>query len=217
MSYDEYDAARDEFYDEVRREAINDFTSERLQSYYDKHPDVMRPAVLAISEGGWQQKEAHFEAAIVFFTSAVEMLLKATLLRPVIYGLVHSEALAEAIVQRAMSDLSLDRYTDLLAELFFVLAKVDVKAVRRDTSSPKTLLNDCKDLQIIRNGIVHRGEKVSAEQAEFAREVTEAVFERIVIRMLQALNLTVIEHGQITQSPYQAEKILQLSTDQSNE
>ena len=168
MSYDEHDAARDEFYDEVRREAIKDFTSERLQSYYDKHPDVMRPAVLAISEGRWQREQAHFEAAVVFFTSAVEMLLKATLLRPVIYGLVHSEALAEAIVQRAMSDLSLDRYTDLLAELFLVLAKVDVKAVRRSESSPKTLLNDCKDLQNIRNGIVHRGEKATAEQAKFA-------------------------------------------------
>lgn len=212
MSYDESDAARDEFYEEVHREAIKDFTSERLQSYYDKYPDVMRPAVLAITEARWQQKQSHFEAAIVFFASAMEMLFKATLLRPVIYGLVHREALAEAIVQRAMNDLSLDRYIDLLAELFLVLAKVDVKAVRRSPSSPKSLLADCKDLQGIRNGIVHRGEKVTAEQAEFAREVTVAVFEHIVNRMLQALNLTVIEHGQITQWPLKGEKILRLTT-----
>jgi hypothetical protein len=51
MSYDEMDAARDAFYEELQKEVIADFTSERLKSYYVQNPTVMRPAVDAIQEG----------------------------------------------------------------------------------------------------------------------------------------------------------------------
>jgi hypothetical protein len=130
MSYDDMDAARDAFYEELRTEAVADFTSERLKSYYVRNPTVMRPAVDAIQEGRWQQEHERHSAALVFFVSAVELLFKATLLRPVIYGLVHNEALAEAVMLQALRDLSLERYADLLKDLFLVLAKVDVKAAQ---------------------------------------------------------------------------------------
>ncbi len=63
MSIDETDAAREEFYDALRRElydehkeeAIAEFTTGRLKSFYLQRPDVMRPAVDAIQEGNWQQ------------------------------------------------------------------------------------------------------------------------------------------------------------------
>jgi len=69
----------------------------------------------------------------------------------------HNEALAEAVVQQALKDLSLERYADLLKDLFLVLAKVDVKAVRRNDDTPRTLLEECKRVQSLRNGVLHRG------------------------------------------------------------
>lgn len=54
MSYDENDAAMDAFYDEMREqlypEIINDFTSERLQSYFLSYPEAAKPAYLALEE-----------------------------------------------------------------------------------------------------------------------------------------------------------------------
>ncbi|WP_169709471.1 hypothetical protein [Deferrisoma camini] len=55
MSYDEQDAAMDEFYDQISKElypehkeqAIEEFTQEKLKSYYLQNPGVMRPAVEA--------------------------------------------------------------------------------------------------------------------------------------------------------------------------
>ncbi len=47
----------------------------------------MRPAVDAIQQGKQLQANKYRSAAQVFFMSAVEILLKATLLRPVICGL----------------------------------------------------------------------------------------------------------------------------------
>jgi hypothetical protein len=75
MSYDEMDAARDEFYEQISRElypehkeqAIEEFTSERLRSYYQRNPDVMRPAVDAIQEGNWQSRQGRFSAALLFY------------------------------------------------------------------------------------------------------------------------------------------------------
>ncbi len=59
MSYDEHDAALDEFYDQISKElypdhkeqAISEFTEERLRSFYVKSPFVMRPAVDSLQQG----------------------------------------------------------------------------------------------------------------------------------------------------------------------
>ena len=75
MSYDPSDAAWDEFYDRMSEElypdhkdqAIAEFTEERLQSFYLRQPNVMRPAVDAIQEGKRLQKNGHHSAALVFF------------------------------------------------------------------------------------------------------------------------------------------------------
>lgn len=204
MSYDESDAARDDFYDalrrelyeELREEAIADFAADRLKSFYLQNPDVMRPAVDAIKEGKWQQANQRHSAALVFHVSAIELLLKATLLKPVVYGLVHNETLAEVVVQHALAQTGLERYEGLLAELFKTLARVDLSGVRREQQS-RRLLEECRALQSVRNGVVHRGASATAESAEEAHLVAVAVFELIVQPMLQSLGLTVIEKGAI--------------------
>jgi len=84
MSYDENDAAWDSFaerfarenYPEHRAEAIEEFTHERLRSFYVDHPNVMSPAVMAPQEGKALHTLQHSSAAVVFFASAVELLLK---------------------------------------------------------------------------------------------------------------------------------------------
>jgi hypothetical protein len=62
MSYDENDAARDLFYEQVGNEAIADFTADRLKSYYDDHFTVMQPALRALHEGTRLQTDGHLAA-----------------------------------------------------------------------------------------------------------------------------------------------------------
>lgn len=204
MSYDEWDAARDEMFEEIardlypehREQAIAEFTSERLQSYYIANPSVMRPAVDAILEGRKLQNDGHWAAAVVFFVTAIELLLKASLLKPVVHGLVHSEGLAEIIVQQALGQAGFDRYTKLLEKLFSELAGIEIKAVTRsDVAVP--LLGECAKHQDLRNKIIHQGASANADQAENARSVAVDVFERVVNPMLFQLGLQVVEHGEI--------------------
>jgi hypothetical protein len=204
MSYDENDAAMDEFYDQIshelypdhRDQAISEFTQERLKSFYIKSPLVMRMAVASLQQGKSLLSDNYFAPSLVSFMSAIELLLKATLLRPVVYGLVHHESLAEIIVKHALGQSGFDRYEDLLSDLFLSLANMDIKNVKRENSN-KTLLAECKCLQKIRNDIIHKGETCQQDDAELALSVSVAVFEKIVMPMLYSLGLTVIERGEI--------------------
>jgi HEPN domain-containing protein len=204
MSYDPLDAMRDEMYEEISRElypehraqAIGDFTAERLRSYYVANPQVMRPAVDAIQEGKRLAQSGHSAAAVVFFVTAVEILLKATLLKPVVYGLVHSEGLADIIVEQALGQPGFDRYSNLLAQLFSELAAMDIRAITRKDTKVK-LLAECTALQKLRNEIIHQGATCEATRAEHARAVAVAVYELVVHPMLAILGLQVIERGEI--------------------
>ena len=135
MSYNPEDAAMDEFYDQISKEiypehkeqAIEEFTKEKLKSYYLLNPGVMRPAVDAIQEGNWLLENKRFSPALVFYVTAIELLLKATLLRPVLYGLIHNESLAEIMVKHILGQTGFDRYENLLAQLFDSLANINIR------------------------------------------------------------------------------------------
>jgi len=90
----------------------------------------MSPAVMALQEGKALYELRHHAAAVVFFASAVELLLKATLLKPVVYGLVHHDGLADIVVRHTLGQTGFGRYDKLLANLFLEFAKVDLSTVR---------------------------------------------------------------------------------------
>ena len=210
MSYDPSDAAWDEFYDRMSEElypdhkdqAIAEFTEERLQSFYLRQPNVMRPAVDAIQEGKRLQKNGHHSAALVFFVSAIEVLLKATLLKPIVSGLIHNEAFSEIIVKNTLGQSGFKRYEALLSKIFHELSGIDLPTVsREDASIP--LLKECSNLQDKRNKIVHQGDTCTENEAELGRCVAVAVFELIVRKVLCEIGLYVGEHGLINRLNHQ--------------
>lgn len=204
MSYDEQDAALDAMYEQIGQElypdhkaqAISEFTAERLRSYYVANPKVMRPAIDALQEGKRLNSGKHYSAAVVFFASAVELLLKATLLKPVVHGLIHSEGLANIVVQHALGQTGFNRYVDLLAKLFEELAKIELKDISRSGATEK-LLAECTSLQQLRNQVIHQGSTCTEEQANLGLLISVAVYELIVSQMLYSLGLNVVEKGAI--------------------
>ena len=204
MSYDPQDAARDEMYEQIGRElyaehkaqAIGEFTAERLRSFYVANSEVMCPAVDAIQAGKRLSANGYNSAAVVFFVTAVEILLKATLLKPVVHGLVHNEGLANIIVEQSLGQPGFDRYSNLLAQLFSELAGMDIRAIARKETNEK-LLVECTSLQKLRNQIIHQGATCEPDRAAHALSVSVAVYELIVHPMLAKLGLHVIERGEI--------------------
>lgn len=191
-----YERIGEELYPEHRVQAIGEFTAERLSSYYQTNPMVMRPAVDALQEAKRLSANGHFPATVVFCATTIELLLKATLLQPIVYGLVHNDGLAEIIVKHAVGQTGFDRYRNLLSRLFQELANLDIANVCRQGTTA-ALIDECRLVQDLRNGIIHKGHSCDAAAAQNAYDVAVAVFDQVVVHVLWELGLAVGEKGRI--------------------
>lgn len=201
MSYTEEDARWDEFWDQASKElypehkeqAIDEFTTERLQSFYLKNPAILSAGIKMYQEAK-ELEENHPEASFVFATSAIEIFLKASLLKPVVYGLIHNETLAEIIAETALGQTGFERYQKLLSRLFMELVGIDVKKIQRYGSSD-FLLKEASEIQKTRNKIIHQGISVAQEDSNFAINVAYGVLFHIVEPMLLEIGLWMDKKG----------------------
>lgn len=203
MSYTPEDAMWDEAWDQISQElypehkeqAIDEFTWERLQSFYLNNPEILFPGIDKLRESE-ALLELHPSASFVFSITAIELFLKSSLLKPVVHGLIHNEALAEIVVESALGQSGFDRYKKLMSRLFEELAGIDIAALKRSNSNIP-LLNEVFEIQKIRNGIIHRGESVTVEQAKVALNVATAIFLKVVEKMLFAIGLKINDYGSV--------------------
>lgn len=191
---DAYESMSQELYPEHKEQAIAEFTHERLRSYYITYPEVLIPAAQTYKESKALLAGGHNEAALVFAASATELFLKAALLRPVVYGFVHSESMAELIVNAALSQTGFNRYETLLSKLFLEIAGIELKSLVRETGT-KPLLEEASDIQKTRNHVVHQGGCVTSEQAKIALEITTQIFNQVLAKVLTQLNLNIEKGG----------------------
>lgn len=202
MAYTPEDAAWDEAYDRMSEElypqhkaqAIIDFSYERLRSFYVKNPELLVPAVRNFKIAKSLLEAAQPAAAVVFAASATELFLKASMLRPVIYGMVHSEAVAELVVKEAISKTGFARYKKLLAGIFKEVAHLDIESLARDEGGT-SLLVEASNINDLRNDIVHGGAQASQHQAHEAVAIAAAVFDKILSTVLWELGLSIQKGG----------------------
>ena len=203
MSYTEEDARWDEAWDQISKElypehkeqAIDEFIKERLQSFYLKNPTILAPGIYMYSEAR-ELESSHPSASFVFAASAIELFLKTALLKPVVHGLVHNEPLAEIIVETALNHGGVEKYKKLLSSLFRELLKEDVKTVKK-FGSEDSLLKEVSKVQETRNNIIHRGNPVTKENAQFAISVAYDVLHFIVNPMLLVIGLWMDKNGTV--------------------
>ena len=182
-AYGEKDYDYDEAMDALREEAIADFQKERLRSYYEEHPEVAQPAIDRLEEAQALFDAGFISASLVFAISATEHMLKYTLFRPIIYGLVHDEFAAELV---ARVEVRLDNLPKLLFPIIAKIAKVDLSTYRRH-DQPITLWDEFKRLQVIRNGVLHHGKSVEQGDASTALAVGDAMLTDVVRQVMSAV------------------------------
>lgn len=187
MSYEDYayDQYISDLYEEHSKEAVEEFTGGRLSSYYSQNKLLAKPAFDFLSEAK-KQNELNPTVGLLFAVIAMEVGLKATLLKPIVHGLVHDESAASLITDLTISYTGMDRYRTLLLHILKEHGSVDLNTFKRAESS-KTLWEELKEVQKIRNSIMHRADKASQESADLAldvaSEILEKIFPEVVTRM----------------------------------
>lgn len=195
MSYDQNDADWDRMLDDIGPEyaeqafadAIDQFTTERLQSYYLAHPTVLGPAHLALADARGFLAH-HPTAACIFAGTAVDVALIGGLIRPFVFGLIHDEDLA-SIVAENVGDQGMGRLWRVVKALL-------------EARAPNTVnIDDVKEKAwLFRNRAVHTGERIEPEVAAEAVALATTLVEAAVPKLLQSIGLT-LDGDRIIQTP----------------
>jgi hypothetical protein len=157
-------------------EAVNEFTSDRLQSYYLAHPSLAVPAhdSLLYAES---LAPSFPRAALVLAVTATELTVKTVLLKPIISGLVHSEDLASLVADLTTKHTGMDRFQDLLTEILAQFGGVQLKTFKR-VNSNNTLWQEIAEVQKARNAVIHQGDVTNDSKAELAISVATTLLKR---------------------------------------
>ncbi|MHB8523256.1 MAG: hypothetical protein ACYDH9_21225 [Limisphaerales bacterium] len=135
MSYDESDAAHDAFYEEVyeqvSKEAVENFTAERLRSIYDREPAIAEKPCHSLAQARALILTPYHTAAFIHAAIASEVMLRGVVLKPIIYGFIHSDSIAPLIVELAFGSTGLERIKRLLAKIFQDVRTIDLMVFRR--------------------------------------------------------------------------------------
>src|SRR3972149_1199498 len=192
MSYGDYDDSMDrydEWIAELYVEHVEEFTLERLKSYYIENPALAEEPLRALSEAR-SLFYKHAAASIIFSAIAIGTGLKLVLIKPIVFGLVHSEAAANIITELTITHTGLDRYKTLIFKILLDYGTIDFGSYVREGSS-KTLWEEINDVQKMRNAIAHRAQLaiVRRDDAETAIAVASALLEDIFPKVINYLEL----------------------------
>ena len=194
-AYYERQNAEEEFIAEISLQAIYEFTSERLQSYFLSYPDVAKPAYLALEESTRLRDAGFFSAAFLFAVIATEITVKTVLLKPIVHGLIHNLPTSTLITELVVRN-GLDRIEKLLFESLNSIANIDLKSFCR-TTSDQNLWSEIKSLQKKRDFLVHRAQMPSSIDAEIAISVASEVLDSVFPTVIKAINLHLHERGRV--------------------
>jgi len=82
----------------------------------------------------------------------------------------------------------MDRYRNLLSQILKDHSAVDLDNYKRKDSN-KTFWEEIKEVQKVRNLVVHRGDLASVEQAELSINVASEIIEKIFPKIISKIGL----------------------------
>jgi len=203
MDYWEYqqEEAMSEYYEglylsEFKERAIDEFTKERLRSYYIDHPELIISALAALTEAKKVENTSP-TSAILLAGISIELGFKIGILKPIVFGFVHSEAAAEAISNMTIKQTGIDRFKDLLITLLNDISSVDISRFTRN-GVKNTLWGERSEIQKLRNNISHQGTICTLTESNFAIAVAESILSELLPQILTSINLN-ITNGKIVE------------------
>jgi hypothetical protein len=171
--------------------AIEEFTEKRLQSYYLANPDLAKPAYNSLRYAQ-SLRPSHPTAAFIFAFIASELALKALLLRPIVFGLVHTQDMATLI-----TDIIVRRPDTEFAKLLNLIIRkfcgVDLTTYKRPGSA-ETLQKEIAAVKEARNRVMHQGygladDSTCGPTCNVAMTVATELLNEIFPKVLLALKL----------------------------
>ena len=174
-------------YAEHRDQALEEFRAERLSAYFLSVPDAAAAPVAFLDHAERIRPHSN-EAALVLAAAANEVAIKTLLLRPLISGLVHAEAVAPLFADELLKPTGFERSKDLLFDLLNRVGEIDLATYRRDGAT-RSLWEELKDVASKRNAVVHRCAAASAPDVELALSLSRELLLVLYPQLVEKLGL----------------------------
>jgi len=186
----------DEYLSQLYEEHVEEFTSDRLTAYYVENMDLAKP-VFGILSQAKSIAATNQTAGYILSAIAIEVSLKSLLLKPMVYGLVHSESTASFIADLTINHAGLDRYRKLLYQILSEHGGIELDSIKRDGSDKKMIDEIMITIIPKRNRIMHRAETAAEEETTLAISVAAEILEKIFPTLINKLSLHIHEDYQI--------------------
>jgi hypothetical protein len=185
------DMARDEWYSnlaaDISEQAIDQFALERLRSYYLSNIKLAQNTFEIYKEAK-HVIEYSPSAALVLATATIEVGLKVTLLKPIVYGMVHNESVADLVSDIVVKNAGYDRFKPLISKIVKEYGGIDLNSFSLAGRS-SLIWHDIETLVSLRNSIVHRAERASKGDSILALLVADYLIGIFLPLVLKSLNL----------------------------
>ena len=150
-----YEQMSQEFYPEHKEQAIDEFIEERMHSYYLNNPNIIQAPIDSYLHAN-KLHDISPRCAVVMYTTAVELFLNSVLLKPVLFGMINNENVAELIVDSSVGQPGFNRYKKLLNSLCLSVADIELSDIQGTSGKP--ILKEAEEIQKVRNRVLHQGQ-----------------------------------------------------------
>jgi hypothetical protein len=179
----------DAYHEDIGR-GIDEFIAERQKSYYLGHPSLIHPATRLLAEARELFDLQHYASAQVFAGAAAEIAFGDTLLKPMVYGLVHSDTVAPLVADVIENARSIYKFKALLVAIVSEFSQIDLTANSSELNN-QSLWSFVDGVRKQRNSILHSDgfSKVSKEDAETAITASSQLLEQVLPKVLAGIGL----------------------------
>lgn len=183
----QYEEYMDQLYEEHKEQAIQEFIYERLQSYYGEHRLLAESAFAALTEAK-KLIDGHATAAFLSSAIAVEVGLREALVKPIVFGLVHTLSVASLITDMVLSRPDKKKYQNLLLHLLREHGDVDLHSFKRPDSR-RLIWEEIAEVKNKRDLIVHQAKTATSDEATLALGIASTVLEDLFPRVVERMGL----------------------------
>jgi hypothetical protein len=184
VRYEEYMA---QLYEEHKEQAIQEFIDERLKSYYNDHRLLAKPAFSALTEAK-NLVHANSTAAFLLSAIAVEVGMREALVKPIVFGLVHTLSVASLITDMVLSRPDQKKYRDLLLQILQQHGDVDLSHYKRPDSH-RPIWEEIKKVKEKRDLIVHQAQTATTDEVALAFGVASTIMENLFPTVVKKMGL----------------------------
>ena len=179
----------DAYHEDIGR-AIDDFVADRQKSYYLNHPSLLHPAVRLLTEARDLFDIQHYASAQVFAGAAAEIVFGDALLKPMVYGLVHSDAVAPLVADVVENARSVYKFKALLVAIVSEFSRIDLTANLPEINN-QSLWSFVDGVRKQRNAVLHSDgfATVTKEDAERAITVSSQLLDLVLPKVLAGIGL----------------------------